>query len=93
MRVVVSYDISDTKRRNRVAKIMEGNGYRVQYSVFECELDARQLMTLQRRLRPLVKKEQGDSVRFYPLCADCAQRVLVIGNDLARQPRAVEVVG
>jgi CRISPR-associated protein Cas2 len=39
MRVVVSYDISDDKRRRKVAQIMEGYGYRVQYSVFECDLD------------------------------------------------------
>jgi CRISPR-associated protein Cas2 len=55
MRIVVSYDISDDKRRRKVAKIMEGYGYRVQYSVFECELEPKKLSQLIRRLSPLVK--------------------------------------
>ena len=46
MRIVVSYDVSDDRRRRKVAKIMEGYGYRVQYSVFECDLDADQMRTL-----------------------------------------------
>ena len=33
---VISYDISDTKTRNQLAKILEGYGTRIQYSVFEC---------------------------------------------------------
>jgi len=84
MRILVSYDISDNKRRQKVAKIMEGFGYRVQYSVFECELDSHKLAELKRRLRPLVDKRAEESVRFYPLCADCARKVKVIGQDLAK---------
>ena len=33
MRTVVSYDISNDRRRRKVATILEGYGYRVQYSV------------------------------------------------------------
>ena len=55
MRVVVSYDISDDKRRRMVAKLLEGYGYRVQYSVFECDLSLKQLQKLRRELKPYVK--------------------------------------
>lgn len=92
MRVVISYDVSDDRRRRKVAKIMEGHGYRVQYSVFECDLDADQMRALQQRLRPLISKRAGESVRFYPLCADCRRRVGVIGRDNAREVEAVIVV-
>ncbi len=40
IRYLVSYDICDPKRLRRVAKILEGFGTRLQYSVFECPLDA-----------------------------------------------------
>jgi CRISPR-associated protein Cas2 len=93
MRVVISYDISDTKRRNKIARVLEGYGYRVQYSVFECEVDARQLLKLQRELRPLVRSEMAESVRFYPLPADAAERIIIIGKDMARLLGTVEVVG
>ena len=92
MRVVVSYDISDTKRRTKMAKLMEGHGYRVQYSVFECELNDKQLKTLIRRLRPLVKKEAWESVRIYPLNADAAKRIKVLGKDLARIMEPVTII-
>lgn len=92
MRVVISYDVSDDRRRRKVAKIMEGYGYRVQYSVFECDLDADKLRALQQRLRPLISKKLGESVRFYPLCAQCRERVGVIGRDNARELGAVLIV-
>ena len=42
-RYLVSYDICHPKRLRRVAKAMEGFGLRLQYSVFECALDAMRL--------------------------------------------------
>lgn len=92
MRIVVSYDISDDKRRREVAKIMEGHGYRVQYSVFECDLTGKQLRQLQKRLRPLVKTEKMDSIRFYPLPADVVEKIEVMGNDYARTLGIIAIV-
>lgn len=92
MRIVVSYDISNDRRRRKVAQIMEGYGYRVQYSVFECDLDARKLRELQQRLRPLVSKKAGESVRFYSLCAECRKRINVLGQDTAKELGAVLIV-
>ena len=38
IQVVVAYDIAYNKRRNKIAKCLEGYGIRVNYSVFECVL-------------------------------------------------------
>lgn len=84
MRIVISYDISDDKRRTKVAKIMEGHGYRVQYSVFECDLDDAQLKKLWQRLKPLVSPQNGESIRFYPLHRECAEKAKVLGTDHVR---------
>lgn len=92
MRVVVSYDISDDKRRRMIAKLLEGYGYRVQYSVFECDLSAKQLKKLHRELRPYVKGKEMDSVRFYPLPADAVEKINVLGNDYARTLGIISVV-
>ena len=43
MYVIVSYDISDDTLRKNIANLLEDNGKRVQYSVFECHLDAKRL--------------------------------------------------
>ena len=50
MWVLVIYDICDEKRLNKVAKLMESYGQRVQRSVFECELDRNSLARLQYQL-------------------------------------------
>lgn len=92
MRYVISYDIADDKRRRLVARIMEGYGYRVQYSVFECDLNKTQLRALKSALRPLVKKLEMDSVRFYALPADALDMLEVLGNDMARSLGIISVI-
>ena len=44
--IVVAYDISNTKRRNRVVKILRQYGVRVNLSVFECMLSESQFENL-----------------------------------------------
>lgn len=39
IRYLVSYDICQPKRLRQVARVLEGFGVRLQYSVFECPLD------------------------------------------------------
>jgi len=39
MLTVIAYDITDDRRRERVSTFLEDYGLRVNYSVFECELE------------------------------------------------------
>ena len=48
---IVTYDISDDRRRNDVFRILLGQGDHAQYSVFFCELSDRELADLRARLR------------------------------------------
>ena len=76
---VVAYDIPDDRRRTKVHQILSGFGKWTQYSLFECFLNKRKLLVLQAKLADhLVAKE--DSVRFYPLCANCVEKVETIGG-------------
>lgn len=70
---VVSYDIQDDRRRNRVCKTLKNFGGRVQYSVFECELDRRQFLRLKHQLEKEIDN-QTDSLVFYPLCQVCLKK-------------------
>lgn len=92
MRYAISYDISSDKRRRKVVKVLEGVGYRVQYSVFECDLTARQLAELKKRLEEYVAPRSSESIRFYHLCAACQDKVEVIGADQARWLGAAVIV-
>ena len=76
---VIAYDIPDDKRRTKVHKVLLGYGKWTQYSLFECFLSRKDLILLRSKLAEhLVAKE--DSVRFYPLCANCVSRVETVGG-------------
>ena len=71
MLVLVTYDVNTEtsagrKRLRQVAKVCQDYGQRVQNSVFECVVDASQLLKMKERLIKLVDKET-DSLRFYVL--------------------------
>lgn len=79
MFLVVSYDIPDDRRRARIARLMEGYGARVQYSVFECNLTEPQVSEMAGRLRKLIVLRE-DSIRFYSLCRGDVRRIRCLGG-------------
>lgn len=60
---VVTYDVCDPKRLRRVYNLLLGYGEHLQLSVFECELNARELVELRHGLGELIHHEQ-DQVLF-----------------------------
>lgn len=76
---IVSYDIKDDRRRNRIAKIMESFGDRVQYSVFECNMEDAELARMQKRLEKNFDNKE-DKIRIYRLCAACKLDITVLGE-------------
>jgi CRISPR-associated protein Cas2 len=76
---VIAYDIPDDKRRTKIHKILLGFGEWTQYSLFECFLTRKELVLLRSRLAEHLMDKQ-DSVRFYPLCANCVERVETVGG-------------
>ena len=80
MFVVVAYDIPDDRRRTQIAKILEDYGDRVQYSVFEMNLDTEwRFNAMLNRLEQILAPTE-DSVRIYRLCSPCTQRVTLLGQ-------------
>jgi len=58
---LISYDVSDNKKRNKVAKILEEYGRRVQYSVFYCQLNKKALFDLLSRISKIIDRD-SDSI-------------------------------
>ncbi len=91
MKYVVAYDIVSDKLRNKVAECLEDFGDRVQMSVFEVDIDSAQYQRMVTRLRPLIDSET-DSVRIYPVCSACLEKVLIIGlGTLAGDPDVIVI--
>ncbi len=83
MMVLVSYDVATTdpggpRRLRRVAKACRDYGQRVQYSVFEIEVEPAQWVLLRQRLCDLIDPAR-DSLRFYFLGAQWRGRVEHVG--------------
>jgi CRISPR-associated protein Cas2 len=55
---LVSYDVSDDKRRNKVFKTLHGFGDHAQYSVFFCELSDQELVQLRTKLRAAIHHKE-----------------------------------
>ncbi len=76
--VIVSYDIHDSKRLQRVGKLMKDYGERVLYSVFECRLTHGQFTKMKTLIDETIDHVE-DSVRFYFVCEKCLKNVRVSG--------------
>jgi len=79
MMVLVTYDVATVtlegrRRLTKVAKACLDFGQRVQYSVFECNVDPEQWTRLRLRLMDLYDPAT-DSLRFYFLGANWQKRV------------------
>lgn len=91
MRYVIAYDISDDRRRARVAKRLESLAERVQGSVFEADLNDKALTRLLEQLVKLIDAE-ADGVRVYRLCSDCASVVKIVGQSKVVKPPDLVIV-
>ena len=63
---LVTYDIADDKRLKRVFKTMRNHGDHLQYSVFECQLNGRDLARCRADLSSVIDHRK-DQVLFVDL--------------------------
>ncbi|HEC32104.1 MAG: CRISPR-associated endonuclease Cas2 [Deltaproteobacteria bacterium] len=78
MYVMVSYDVVEDKKRNRLFKYLKDFGVPVQKSVFECDLSPEQLDRMVKGVERIIDLK-SDKVRYYPLCKQCVGRVVISG--------------
>lgn len=77
--LVVVYDITDDRRRQKVHKVLKDFGRPVQYSVFEARLTREDQVRLQIALERLIDGAE-DSVVFYYQCGHCRERAIRLGT-------------
>lgn len=83
MLILVSYDVSTVtaagaKRLRKIARACQNYGQRVQYSVFEIEVNTAQWVPLKDQLESLIDPDT-DSLRFYYLGQNWKHKVEHIG--------------
>lgn len=89
--VVVAYDISDDRRRQRLHDALLNFGSGVQYSVFECLVDEKELARMRKQVKRIIKPRL-DHVRYYWLCAACVKRIeSTRGPEVAHEAEVIVV--
>ncbi len=71
--VIVSYDISNDKKRTRFSKFLTRFGHRIQYSVYELDNSERILKNVIAEIENKFMKlfDQADSVYIFVLSSSC----------------------
>ena len=78
MLTVFSYDISENKRRRKIARLLENSATRVQYSVFETRMTRQQTNAISQQLASYLG--DSDSLRVYVIGHDGERRSRVYGH-------------
>ena len=81
MLTLVAYDISNPKRLVKIAHHCEDYGVRIQYSVFECRLEAALFDRFWNELQELIDPET-DRLIAYKVCLACAREVRSAGTQI-----------
>jgi CRISPR-associated protein Cas2 len=81
MYILITYDISNDKRRNKIDKLLSSYGMRVNYSVFELDIKPHKLSEIEFTLSKLMHKD--DSVRLYRFTKSTIQDSIELGNNRA----------
>ncbi len=74
---LIAYDIANERRLSRIAKVCEGFGMRVEYSLFESRLSNADFAEFISRVKKIVQPE--DRVIVYPICRSCEEKIVSMG--------------
>ena len=90
MLILITYDVNTEtvagkKRLSKIAKICCNYGQRVQNSVFECDLDASQMVIVKNQLLSIMDGET-DSIRIYNLGKKYSSKIEQYGNKESYDP-------
>ncbi len=82
MTILVSYDVSDDRRRAHLSAALLDYGSRVQESVFWIDAEEDIIPRMRSRITQIAAPE--DSIWLVPVCAGCAGKIETLG--IARRP-------
>lgn len=83
---VIAYDISDDRRRARIAALLQTYGDRIQRSVFVAAIDNDLLSEVRQRIGEIINPGT-DSVYVFRQCAACWEAVGIHGQaTVAEEP-------
>ncbi|MEO2069461.1 MAG: CRISPR-associated endonuclease Cas2 [Desulfurobacteriaceae bacterium] len=89
MKYLVTYDISDDRKRDKVIKLLNEHGKRVQLSCFEIEITSEKIDSLISDLEKVIDSET-DKIFFFPISEYSIPLVKKLGkSDIEHNPSIV----
>ena len=76
---IVAYDIRDSRRLKKLARLCLDYGVRVQYSIFEFDLEPGPMQDFLRELEAIIDVS-CDRVMIVPVCAACRENIRLLGQ-------------
>lgn len=70
---LIAYDIHHPARLQKMAKIVQDYGLRMQKSVFEAEMTPSELASMKKRMKAVIDPAQ-DGIKIFRLCQSCEAR-------------------
>lgn len=84
--VIITYDITNNRRRNHLATTLQYWGNRIQRSVFVCTISPKDLQTLHRTITKIIDGDE-DSVHIFRQCLTCQHERETLGvTDIRTDP-------
>lgn len=87
-KALIIYDIIDDKKRNRMAKFLEGYGVRVQKSAFEARITQKNFNEMLERATKIIDATKdslrayllpnGSNIQHWGLSVNCPQNTIII---------------
>lgn len=75
---LIAYDITDPARLRKVANVCKDYGVRIEYSVFECDLNEKVFAFFWEKLQKLIDPGK-DRLIAYRICAGCVGEIRSVG--------------
>lgn len=79
LRIVAAYDVSEDRRRARLAARLQQWGDRVQRSVFVLRIEAADLTALMEQAKKIIDLDR-DSLWFWRQCDPCDSEAIAVGQ-------------
>ena len=76
--LLIAYDVSCSRVRYRIVRLLENIGIRIQYSVFECRVSTGDYFKLKENLESLI--ETTDRINYFSLCKSCCDCQILLGR-------------
>jgi CRISPR-associated protein Cas2 len=76
---VLAYDVVNQRRRTRLHRALKDFGTPVQRSVFEFDLEPKEVGGMMQRVARIIEPEE-DTVRLYRICSSCQAETRILGE-------------